>query len=241
LEDIPEHYPLSDSQQIQVLTEKSGERIIDRPEVSVFLSKLAYPIAHLDFETMNEAIPKFKGTRPYQQVCFQWSAHLQNAKNGEIEHKEYLGLQGKDPRENFILTLIDAMKGVKTILVYNIGFERGRLSELLEQYSQYSAQLSSIIDRMYDLMLPFSQKTVYFPEMRGSYSIKKVLPALVPELNYNTLNIQEGGTASSTYANLHKEGDQKKIEQTRKDLLAYCEMDTWAMVKILEKLYELAN
>lgn len=92
---------------------------------------------------------------------------------------------------------------------------------------------------MDDLMIPFQQKSVYYPEMRGSYSIKKVLPALVPELSYSTLNIQEGGTASSTYANLHKEEDPAKVKQVRKDLLDYCEMDTYAMVKILEKLYDL--
>lgn len=237
--EIPDDYPLNERHQIQVSGDKTGEKIIDRIEVGRFLDTLQYPLAHIDFETFQMAVPEFVGTKPYQQICFQWSAHIQSEKDGEIVHEEYLGDQGTDPREGFIISLIEAMKGVKTILVYNIGFERGRLNELAEQFPKYAQEIQSIVDRMDDLMIPFQKRFIYYPEMRGSYSIKKVLPALVPELSYKTLNIQEGGTASSTYANLHLEKDPSKIEQIRKDLLAYCEMDTYAMVKILEKLYEL--
>lgn len=239
--EIPDDYPLNDRHQIQVSGDKTGEKIIDKLEIGKFLNTLQYPLAHIDFETFQMAVPLLIGTRPYQQICFQWSAHIQESLNGKIQHKEFLGIEGEDPRVNFIESLIDAMKGVKTILVYNICFERGRLNELADQFPDLAYQIQSIIDRMDDLMLVFQQKSVYYPEMRGSYSIKKVLPALVPELSYKTLNIQEGGTASSTYANLHLEKDPEKVKQIRTDLLAYCEMDTFAMVKILKKLYELKN
>lgn len=131
------------------------------------------------------------------------------------------------------------MRGVKSILVYNIGFERGKLNDLAVQFPNYEGPIRSIIERMDDLMIPFQKRYVYLPEMRGSYSIKVVLPALVPELSYKDLNIQEGGTASSTYASLHFVESQAQIEQIRKDLLAYCKLDTYAMVKILEKLEEI--
>lgn len=239
--EIPDDYPLNERHQIQVSGDKTGEKIIDKLEIGKFLNTLQYPLAHIDFETFQMAVPRLNGTRPYQQICFQWSAHIQESLNGKIEHKAFLGIAGEDPRIQFIESLIEAMKGVKTILVYNIGFERGRLYELAEQFPVYSRKIQSIIDRMDDLMLVFQQKCVYYPEMRGSYSIKKVLPALVPELSYKTLNIQEGGTASSTYANLHLEKDPEKVKQIRDDLLAYCEMDTYAMVKIFEKLFELKN
>lgn len=239
--DIPDDYPLNERHQIQVSGDKFGEKIIDKGEVKKFLKTIQYPLAHIDFETFQMAVPNLVGTRPYQQICFQWSAHIQKEHNGTIDHKEYLGIQGEDPREAFIISLIEAMEGVKTILVYNIGFERGRLNELAEQFPKYEAAIRSIIDRMDDLMIPFQKRHIYYPEMRGSYSIKKVLPALVPELSYKDLNIQEGGTASSTYANLHLVESQAEIEQIRKDLLAYCELDTYAMVKILEKLEEIIS
>ena len=112
------------------------------------------------------------------------------------------------------------------------------MNDLAEQFPQYAIALHKLVDRLKDLMLPFQQKWYYTPEMRGSYSIKKVLPALVPELSYNDLEIKEGGTASNTFAQMAQglfKGDENK---TRHALLKYCEMDTWAMVKILERLYE---
>ena len=237
--DIPDDYPLNHRHQIQVSGDKYGEKIIDQVQIKNFLNGLEYPLAHIDFETFQIAVPNLIGTRPYQQICFQWSAHIQHGHNGPIEHREYLGIQGEDPREEFVISLIEAMRGVKTILVYNIGFERGKLNDLAVQFPNYAEPIRSIIERMDDLMIPFQKRYVYLPEMRGSYSIKVVLPALVPELSYKDLNIQEGGTASSTYANLHLVESQAQIEQIRKDLLAYCELDTYAMVKILEKLEEI--
>ena len=122
------------------------------------------------------------------------------------------------------------------ILVYNIGFERGKINDLIDVFPEYLNELSRIANRLKDLMIPFQQKWYYTPEMRGSYSIKSVLPALVPELSYSDLEIKEGGNASNTFlsmANATFEGD---VEETRRQLLEYCKLDTFAMVKILEKL-----
>ena len=158
-------------------------------------------------------------------------------KDGSIEHKEYLAeINGEDPRIKFIEQLVAECGDSGDVIVYNVGFERGRLTELIEIFPKYKMPILKIIDRLQDLMAPFRDRLYYMPEMRGSYSIKKVLPALVPELSYQDLEIQEGGTASNTFAQMVQglfKGDEV---QTRKDLLAYCKLDTYAMVKILEKL-----
>jgi hypothetical protein len=162
--------------------------------------------------------------------------HIEH-ENGRIEHREYLAeVNGEDPRKEFIKRLIEDCGDSGDILVYNIPFERSRTMELTPYSPESEKELLKIIARMKDLMIPFQNKWYYTPEMQGRYSIKLVLPALVPELSYKELNIQEGGTASSTFSNMVQGTFKGDIEQTRKDLLAYCEMDTWAMVKILEVL-----
>ena len=122
------------------------------------------------------------------------------------------------------------------IIVYNIGFERGKLNDLIDVFPEYSNELRGIVNRLKDLMIPFQQKWYYTPEMRGSYSIKYVLPALVPDLSYNDLEIKEGGTASNTFLSMVNESFKGDVEETRRQLLEYCKLDTFAMVKILEKL-----
>jgi len=117
-------------------------------------------------------------------------------------------------------------------------FERGKLNDLIGLFSQYSNELSGIVNRLKDLMIPFQQKWYYTPEMRGSYSIKYVLPALVPELSYNDLEIKEGGTASNTFLSMVNGSFKGDVKETRRQLLEYCELDTFAMVKILQKLLQ---
>ena len=123
-------------------------------------------------------------------------------------------------------------------MVYNIGFERGKLNDLIEVFPEFSNKLSGIVNRLKDLMIPFQQKWYYTPEMRGSYSIKYVLPALVPELSYDDLDIKEGGTASNTFLSMVNETFEGDAQKTRRQLLEYCELDTYAMVRILDKLRE---
>ena len=122
------------------------------------------------------------------------------------------------------------------VVIYNIVFERGKLFDLIEFSPKHKVPILKIIDRLKDLMVPFRDRMYYTPSMQGSYSIKKVLPALVPELSYKMLNIQEGGTASNTFSQMVQGNFEGDAVQTRTDLLAYCKMDTYAMVKILEVL-----
>jgi hypothetical protein len=190
----------------------------------------------LDFETINPAVPKYQGTRPFQQVLFQYSIHFKQDDNSELIHREYLAEPDKDPRIEFIKQLISDCDNEGDILVYNISFERGRLNELIEHFPEFKNPLQSIVFRLKDLMVPFQNKWYYTPEMKGRYSIKNVLPALVSELTYDTLNIKEGGMASSTFLSMVNNTFKGNESNVRDDLKEYCRLDTYAMVRILEKL-----
>ena len=234
IKDLPIDTKLSDNQKIEIDSYINQSEIINKSKIREFVNSLSNNIYHLDFETYQSAVPPFNGLKPYQQIPFQYSAHYEN--NGTIEHCEFLADHSNDSREAFAKALINDMNKEGDILVYNIGFERGRLNELIRILPKYKAQLESIVDRMKDLMIPFKEKWYYVPAMKGSYSIKYVLPALVPSLSYDNLEINNGSSASSTYANLHTLSDLDQINQTRKHLLEYCKLDTFAMVKILEVL-----
>ncbi|SEQ02950.1 protein of unknown function [Hyunsoonleella jejuensis] len=236
--------PLNKPQLLQVISELDNTEHIDKKNISAFIKDLSYPLFFLDFETMGSAIPIYDNTRPYQQFVFQYSLHTLSDENGVLEHHEYLAetTTNEDPRTGFVKQLIDDCDISGDILVYNIGFERGKLKDLITVYPQYTNEINNIIDRLKDLMIPFQKRWYYTPEMKGSYSIKYVLPALVPDLSYQELNIKEGGTASTVFAQMASGEYHGDYEKTRKDLLEYCKLDTYAMVKIfevLDKIYEI--
>lgn len=230
---------LNSNQILQVTSELNKTTYVDKDSITQFLKDFEYPLYYLDFETMTSAVPIYDNSRPYQQLVFQYSLHIQN-ENGELEHREYLAeaSQNIDPRINFVKQLINDCGDTGDILVYNIGFERGKLNDLITIFSIYNNEINNIIGRLKDLMIPFQKKWYYTPAMKGSYSIKYVLPALVPELSYQDLEIKEGGTASSIFTHMVNGEFQGDIDKTKIDLLEYCKLDTFAMVKILEKLKE---
>ena len=232
------HTDLNPNQVLQVQSEVNGTTHIDIEEIRNFTNGLNYPLYYLDFETIGPAVPKYNGSRPYQQLVFQYSLHIQETLTSVIEHREYLADPSQDPRIGFIEQLIRDCGTSGDILVYNIGFERGKINDLIDVFPEYSNELLGIVNRLKDLMIPFQQKWYYTPEMKGSYSIKYVLPALVPELSYNDLDIKEGGTASNTFLSMVNETFEGDVEETRRQLLEYCKLDTYAMVKILEKLLQ---
>jgi hypothetical protein len=238
LQDVPENFPLNDAQRLQVDCYRTGATMIDKSGIRSFLCTLNYPLYFLDFETVANAIP-IDNSRPYQQIPFQYSAHYKETPDSMPIHFEFLAEPGTDPRPVFIERLLFDMKGTGDILTYNKSFEIGRLHELALAFPKYRRQLDSIIGRIKDLMLPFQQKLYYAPAMNGSYSIKSVLPALVPDLNYDNLIIADGNSASIAFERLMHETDNIKITAVRNQLLEYCKMDTWGMVKILEVLEKL--
>ncbi|MCB9210931.1 MAG: DUF2779 domain-containing protein [Ignavibacteriales bacterium] len=236
LDDIPDDLVLPSSQQLQLYSYKSGETIIDRAAVEEFLSMFDFPLFFMDFESFQPAIPLYDYSKPYQQIPFQYSLHYQKSKTSKLEHKEFLAEAGTDPRIPFIEKLLEDTKPNGKIIVYNKSFEIMILNQIAADFPKYSEEIEDLIDRIIDLMIPFQKKWYYTPSMQGSYSIKKVLPALVPELSYEGLGIADGGSASIAYEQLIEEIDIAKMEETKKNLLDYCKLDTFAMVEILSEL-----
>lgn len=216
----------------------SNEPVVNRSEIQRFLSTLSYPLCHLDFETIMPGVPLFDESRPYQQIPFQYSIHTCVDKGAKLKHLEYLAPSDLniDPRKGLIEQMIVDTTGANTILVYNIAFERSRLIEKKRDFPAYTEALDSIIDRLVDLMPPFRSKHYRTESMEGSYSIKKVLPAVCPELSYDDLEINNGSDASNIFLELYYSDDKEYVKTTRQHLLNYCELDTLAMVKVLEVL-----
>ena len=241
-EDIKELDKFNASQQIQIRSELSKEQIIDKEAIKEFLDTLSYPLYHLDFETFQQAVPEFVGLSPYEQIPFQFSIHKDDGK-GNLEHFEFLAEVGTDPRYELAINLIKFIPQDACVLAYNMSFEKGVIRRLAEIYTQISNELMAIHDNIKDLMAPFVSKSYYHPKMRGSYSIKYVLPALVPEFEsaYKDLNlIHHGGEAMQAYEAMAYM-PAKERDAYKKALLAYCRLDTLAMVKVLEKLREVTK
>ena len=238
--DIPDTTNFSLSQQIQIKSELTQENIINKDAIKEFLDTLSYPIYHLDFETFQQAIPLWKGIVPFMQIPFQYSLHIQNEDNN-LAHKEFLAKEGIDPRYELAKRLVSDIPTNVTVLAYNMGFEKGVIRKLANMFDEFAPQLMAIHDNIKDLMLPFQNKDYYSPSMKGSYSIKYVLPALVPDMAnaYKNLEyVQNGGDAMQTYPKLATMEDKNEVVKLREALLRYCKLDTLAMVKVLDKLKE---
>jgi hypothetical protein len=236
LDDVPEDFPLNKNNKLQLDVFKSGKPLIDKNAINNFISDLHYPLYFMDFETFQPAVPLFDNSKPYQQIPFQYSVFLKKNKSSEAEHFEFLAEPGEDPRKKFTEDLLKVTKGKGDVLVYNKTFEITRLNEIARDFPEYADEIEKLVSRIKDLMIPFQKKYYYAPEMKGSYSIKAVLPALVPELSYDELEINEGGLASIAYESLQTETDLMFIAEIKQQLLEYCKLDTLGMVRILEKL-----
>ena len=231
-------------QQFQIETQLNNTQLVTPEEIRTFLSRLTYPLYFLDFETMQTPVPQYEGTKPYQQIPFQYSLHWIEKEGGELKHTDYLGDSINDPRRALAEKLCrDIPMGVCTT-AYNKGFECGRLRELAKAYPDLSEHLLDIANRIVDLIEPFRKKMVYLPEMNGSFSIKYVLPALYPddpELDYSKLDgsVHNGGEAMAIYPQI-AEMPPADADAARKSLLKYCKLDTLAMVKVWERLKQQA-
>lgn len=209
---------------------KTGKPELD-PAAGDELAHLGYPRYYLDFETIHFAVPIWAGTSPYRQIPFQWSCHAEK-KSGMVSHRHFLAQDSADPRLAFIESLIDAVKSRGPILVYNAGFEAGRLQELAQSFPGYKAALDAIRHRFVDL-LPLGRAHYYHPEMRGSWSLKAVLPTIAPDLAYDDLEVGDGGMAQDAYLEmLHPQTPPGRVNELRQALLIYCERDTLALIKV---------
>ena len=233
LRDVPEE-KLSNPKHIRVhRVTKSGQAELDQEAIDA-VRELPYPRYYLDFETIAFSVPVWAGTGPYKQLPFQWSCHIENS-DGVLTHKEFLDISGGDPRRAFAETLIEAIGTSGPIVVYNAPFEGSRMKELAEAFPDLAAQLLAGVNRLFDL-LPLARNHYYHPAMKGSWSIKAVLPTIAPELDYSNLTVSHGGMAQDAYLDLigHEMSAGDK-EGLRKALLAYCEQDTLAMIRVISR------
>ena len=201
-----------------------------------FTDQLQWPLYFLDYESIMPAVPMFDNSRPYQQICFQFSLHVQRTPGGELEHYEYLHDESStDPRPGLIKKLIETISTTGSVVVYNQGFEQGRNTEMARDFPEYADQLLAINDRMLDLLMPFRERGLYRPCQNGSASIKQTLPAFVPEMSYENLGIHNGTEASDQFMDFMV-GKQTpaQTEEMMKNLHEYCGQDTIAMVRLLE-------
>ncbi|PLY05183.1 MAG: DUF2779 domain-containing protein [Arcobacter sp.] len=237
IENIPEDFDMTANQKQAVENYKSKASYIDKENIKAFLENFTYPIYHLDFETYQQAIPQYKGIKPFEQIPFQYSLHIEH-EDGTLEHKEYLSKDSVDSRYELAQKLCEDIPSDVTVLAYNMSFEKGVIKRLANLFSDLSIHLLAINENMQDLMIPFQKKWYVTPSMKGSYSIKYVLPSLVPEFEkaYKELEgVQNGSQAMNAFANMSKLEESEKLK-LRTALLEYCKLDTLAMVKVLERL-----
>lgn len=210
----------------------SGEVYFDR-EAAGELAGCGWPRRYLDFETIRFAVPSWAGTRPYQQIPFQWSCHVET-EDGSLEHHEFLADAGDDPRRTFAESLIDVVgRDDGPIFVYNAAFECTRIKELATALPDLDPVLSAILDRIVDL-LPITRQYYYHPDQRGSWSLKAVLPTIAPDLDYDELEVSDGGSASEAFRSLFDPDlPAAEAERRREALLEYCSRDTLALVRIV--------
>lgn len=215
---------------------------IDKEAIKAELGELQYPLYFLDYETFFPAVPLFDGYRPYQQMVFQYSVHVVREPGAEPEHYEYLAEEMADPAQGVASSLKSHIGDTGSVIVWNARFEASRNAEIGEHLPEFANFMANINDRMYDLMMIV--KKGYYVDSRfgGSASIKKVLPVMCPELSYNDLAIHEGGTASASWAILTNPTTSSEAkEQLKKDMLAYCGLDTYAMVAIYRRFLSVCS
>jgi uncharacterized protein DUF2779 len=213
---------------------RSGEPILE-PDSGAVLAALPYPRYYFDFEGIDLSVPRWAGVRPYEHIPFQWSCHIEE-RSGHFSHAEFLDLSGDDPSIPCVEMMLGIMPpaGNGPILVFHKTYEATRLKELAERHPEYAEPIALYLDRIVDLR-PLVEASYYHPAMKGSFSIKAILPTIAPELDYGELDEVQHGTAAQVaylFAALETTTTPARHEALRRDLLRYCRLDTWAMVEV---------
>ena len=231
-------------QREQVECTVKGINHIDEKGIQSFLDtfKNHYPLYYLDFESIQPAVPVYDGTRPYQQLATQFSLHIQDSPRGKVTHHEFLAPSKGNPLRPVAEALCQYIPTNVVVIVFNKTFECTRLRELAELFPDLSQHLLAIRENVKDLLVPFQKGFYYMPAMGGSFSIKSVLPALFPndpDLSYKSLDeiCQNGDDAKNLFPKLQDMSPEEE-SKARRALLDYCCLDTLAMVKVMDKLYE---
>ncbi len=237
IKDIPSTFALNDKQQKIVEVAKSGKEFINREAIKREFKGFEYPLYFLDYETYLAAIPLFDGYHPQQQMVFQYSMHKMESLGGEVTHSEHLSVTKNDPSISLAEKLIKVIGNSGTVFVWNKTFEVGRNKELAEIHPDYADFFKKLNDRIFDLGDFINYGMYNHPGFKGSWSIKNVLPVMVPELSYSEMEIGKGDQAMIAWWRLiNDELHIDEAEKTKMALLEYCKLDTWAMVRIFQYL-----
>jgi len=242
VKDIPSDFVLKPKQRLQVEALRQGRPTISKDKIKTFLDSFSYPLFFYDYETLSSLVPYFDGLKPYQQLPFQYSIHIQDSPEAELRHEEFLHRDSANPAESLTKSLASHIVGEGTVLAWNMSFEKScntLLGTLVPEYADFYSKLN---ERIVDLMIPFSQNWYVDADFCGSASIKKVLPVLVPSLSHKDLDISDGSSAQRLWMEAVLDGkrpDEK--EKILNDLLDYCKLDTLAMVEIYRKLLVASN
>ena len=244
-EKIQDESGFTNIQQKQLQAYKIKQPIIDKKVIREFIEKVQYPISYFDFETFSDAVPVFERQKPHMQVPFQYSLHIQSNIEEKLKidegHYEFLANHEIDPRRSIAESMIKHLPAQGTIMAYNESFEKKCIKSLAEHCPDLADQLLSFNERFLDLIIPFRSGGYYDLNFKGSFSLKNVLPALCPEnkeLDYDNLEISDGGTASSTFKKMQSLSEDE-IKIKRNNLREYCRLDTYAMYAIYAKLLEI--
>ncbi len=238
IEDVPEDFKLTKYQRNHVEVTQTQNSIIDPHEIKQKLGELVYPLCFLDYETYPTAVPIYDGCAPYQQVPFQFSLHILREPSGELEHYEYLHTdQHTHPMIALASELMKVISDEGSIIVWNKKFEGKCHEDIADLLSEHAEIFYGYNQRFFDLMEIFSKNHYVHPDFRGGFSIKDVLPVLVPEMSYKNLNVRDGAMAMNAWKKMMFEiEDKEERNKMKNDLLEYCKLDTLAMVKIFEAL-----
>ena len=246
VEDIPQDYEFT-REPLKIIRDcwkDKTELFINKEKVNESLSKLSYPLFHLDFETFTPTLPIYNNTSPSQVIPFQYSLHIERTDN-TLEHKEYLAEDPLiDPREALICRLLNDIKGDSSVVVYS-NYESKTLKNLADEFPQYAEELLSIKSRLWDLMEIFDKRYINFYQLKNKYSLKYVMPLLVPKMSNKYLDLKESGSvsfgveASNAFIQLMTEGDKTVVDSIREGLLEYCKLDTESMVESLRAVIQL--
>jgi hypothetical protein len=242
LDEVPDDFALSDKQRNQLLAHRTQQPIIDEAQVGEAMNALKFPLYFFDYEALGPAIPVFNGYGPYKRIPFQFSIHILRSPASELEHVEYLHPDLSDPTKAVASLLQKYIQPGGTVIAWNKSYEAGINKELGLRLPEYVELVERINSELYDLKDIFHDQHYIHHGFRGSVSLKRVLPTLVPELKYDELEVQDGGQAMDAWWKMVSPNTPKEqYEKIKNDLKVYCGQDTYAMYAIWKHLYDLVG
>ena len=240
LEDIPDD-DCTALQREQIEAFRSRSTVVRQDQIRRFLGTLHYPLYFLDFETFSLPLPSLPGTRPFQQIPFQYSLHWQERQDGPLFHDGYVGLPGRDPRPEILGRLAEIIPPGACVVAYVARFEKQILSDLAAAFPDRAGDLKRLSGAIVDMALPFQKRYLYHWKFHGSYSLKTIVPVLVPEIDYHGLRVRNGEMAAAAFFMMEEADTIEEREQIAQDLGKYCRLDTLAMVRLVDVLREHAR